>query len=118
MFYFKVYFDINVCHILEDGPHHILTQIRILKTIPRKIRDVLTFYMRTGAWYAHECVLLVLLASPVSEERPFAVKQILKLRGENEYGDVWPRPRITPKLNLSVKSLIKLISWAPGQVDE
>ena len=47
-----------------------------------------------------------------------AVDQIMKLRGVNDYGDLRVRPRITPKINMSATSLIKLIQWKPGQVDE
>ena len=30
--YFKLYFDILFKHRLENGPYHILTELRILKT--------------------------------------------------------------------------------------
>lgn len=118
-YYFKVYFELKVNHGIVDAPYHILTQLRILKTLPKKLRDAATFYIRTGAWYAHpECLLLSMLASSDSKDRKFAVHQIIKLRGGNEYGDMSVRPRVTPKINLSAKSLIKLIKWKPGQVAE
>ena len=117
--YFKIYFDIKVKHLIVDAPYHILTSLRILRTQPKKVRDAVTFYIRTGAWYSHpECVLLSLLASSVQSDRQFAVNQILKLRGNNEYGDSSVRPRVTPKLNLSATSLTRLITWKPGEVDE
>ena len=117
--YFKLYFDIKVKHYIVDAPYHILTSLRILKTLPRKVQKAVTFYVRTGAWYAHsECLLLTLLSSSKFEDRKFAVDQILKLRGKNEYGDTSVRPRVTPKMNLSATSLIKLIKWEPGKVDE
>lgn len=117
--YFKLYFDIKVKHFIVDAPYHILTSLRILKTQPKKVRDSVSFYIRTGAWYAHsECVLLSLLASPVPADRKFAVNQILKVRGKEEFGDTSVRVRITPKLNLSAISLVKLISWKTGEVDE
>ena len=99
--------------------HTILTQLRILKKQPKKVRDAVTFYVRTGAWYAHpECLLLSLLASPDAHDRNFAVDQILKLRGHQTYGDISTRPRVTPKINLSATSLIKLISWNTGHIVE
>ena len=117
--YFKLYFDIKVKHLIEDAPYHILTSLRILKTQPQKVRDAVTFYIKTGAWYAHsECVLLSLLTSSKSSDRKFAVNQILRLRGKNEFGDTSVRPRVTPKLNMSATSLMKLISWKAGEVDE
>ena len=52
-FYFKMYFDIKVHHMIVDAPYHVLTSLRILKTIPKKVKDIITFYVKTGAWYAH-----------------------------------------------------------------
>lgn len=118
-YYFKLYFNIKVRHYIADAPYHILTALRILKTQPKKVRDAVTFYVRTGAWYAHpECLLISLLASNTLSDREFAIKQIMKLRGSSEFGDNSLRPRITPKLNLSATSLTKLITWKPGQVQE
>ena len=109
----------KVHHLIKDAPHHILTSLRILRTQPKRVKDVITFYVRSGAWYAHsECLLLSLLASSDFEDRKFAVKQILKLRGSKEYGDNSVRPRITPKMNLSATSLVKLITWKPGEIQE
>lgn len=117
--YFKLYYDIKVHHRLEDGPKHILTQLRVMRSQPKKVQTAVTFYVRTGAWFAHsECVLLSLMASQSEDDRRFAVTQILKLRAGEEYGDTSVRPRITPKLNLSATSLQTLISWQPGQVHE
>lgn len=83
------------------------------------MKDAITPYVKTGAWYAHpECLILSLLASPIISERKFAIDQVLKLRKGREFGDNSVRPRITPKLNLSATSLSTLISWAPGKVQE
>ena len=117
--YFKIYFDIKVQHYIRDAPYHILTSLRILKTQPKKVRDAVTFYIRTGAWYSHpECLLLSLLSSNEKSDRQFAVKKILNLRGENEFGDTSVRPRLTPKLNLSASSLTNLINWKSEEVNE
>jgi hypothetical protein len=111
-YYFKLYFDIKVKHDIVDAPYHILTSLRILKTQPKKVQEAVTFYVKTGAWYSHpECVILSLLASPKVSDRQFAVKQILKLRGVQEYGDNSVRPRKTSKLNISTTSLTTLITW-------
>ena len=118
-FYFKIYFDVKVRHLIVDAPYHVLTGLRILRTQPKKVRDAITFYVRTGAWYSHpECLILSLLASPIISERKFAIDQVIKLRGGSEFGDNSLRPRITPKLDLSATSLTTLISWAPGKVQE
>ncbi|KAG0714082.1 hypothetical protein GWK47_001678 [Chionoecetes opilio] len=34
--YFKLYYDIKVHHRLEDGPKHILTQLRVMRSQPKK----------------------------------------------------------------------------------
>ena len=118
-YYFKLYFDMKVKHYISDAPYHILTSLRLLKTQPKKVRDSITYYVRTGAWYAHpECLLVSLLASSNLQDRQFAVDQILNLRGKEEYGDNRVRPRRTPKLNLSATSLTKLISWKKDEVQE
>lgn len=117
--YFKLYFDIKVKHKLEDAPHHILTQLRILKKQPKRVQDIVTHYIRTGAWYAHpENVLLSLLASSDPSERKFGVDQILKLRGRSALGDMRVRPRKTPRLNISASTLSQLITWNKGEVQE
>ncbi|KAG0727509.1 hypothetical protein GWK47_034527 [Chionoecetes opilio] len=61
---FKLYYDIKVHHRLEDGPKHILMQLRVMRSQPKKVQTAVTFYVRTGAWFAHsECVLLSLMAN-------------------------------------------------------
>ena len=117
--YFKMYFDIKVKHNLVDAPLHIITMLRILRKQPKQVRDVVTFYVRSGAWYAlPEKVLLSLLASSESKDRKFAIDLILKARGKSELGDMSVRPRKTPKLNLSATTLTKLITWREVQVHE
>ncbi|KAF0297732.1 hypothetical protein FJT64_004840 [Amphibalanus amphitrite] len=117
--YFKIYFDIKVKHSIQDAPYHILTQLKVVKTQPKRVREAVMPYIRTGAWYAHsECLLLSLLASEHREDREFAIDQIVRLRGDSEFGDVSVRPRITPKLNPSASSLTNLISWQPDEVYE
>ena len=118
-FYFKMFYEIKVKALIVDAPHHILTCLRILRAQPKKVRDCITFYVRTGAWYAHsECLLVSLLASLDPKEREFAVNKILELRGEAEYGDNSPRARVTPKINLDATSLTDLIDWKEGEVLE
>ena len=110
--YFKLYFDIPLKNRLEDGPYHVLSELRILKTLPKKIQDIITPYIRTGAWFSHsECCLLSLLASKEAEDRKFAVGIILKIRAGEEFGDTSERPRRTPKINLNASGLQNLIPW-------
>ncbi|KAG0720489.1 hypothetical protein GWK47_048410 [Chionoecetes opilio] len=43
--YFKLYYDIKVHHRLEDGPKHILTQLRVMRSQPKKVQTAVTFYV-------------------------------------------------------------------------
>ncbi|KAG0714738.1 hypothetical protein GWK47_013555 [Chionoecetes opilio] len=61
--YFKLYYDIKVHHRLEDGPKPSSRKLRVMRSQPKKVQTAVTFYVRTGAWFAHsECVLLSLMA--------------------------------------------------------
>ena len=110
-YYFKMYCNIKVHHQLEHSPLQISIQHRILKTQPEKVKDIDTFYIFSGAWYAHlECVLLSLVSSESRDYFQFAISQILLLWEENKYGVIAVKPRITPKMNIMATTLQKLIS--------
>ena len=117
--YFKLYFDIKVKHHLIHGPYHVLTQLCILRTLPKKVQNIVTPYIRTGAWYSHsECILLSLLGSADGDDRQFAVDMIMKIRGQNELGDTSVRPRLMPKLNLKATTLRNMITWKVKEAHE
>lgn len=117
--YFKLYFDIKVNHHLIHGPYHVLTQLCILRTLPKKVQNIVTPYIRTGAWYSHtECILLSLLGSTDADDRKFAVDMILKIRGKNDLGDTSVRPRLMPKLNLKATTLKNMITWKVKEAHE
>ena len=117
--YFKLFFDIKVKHDLIHGPYHVLTQLRILQTLSKEVKTIVTPYVRTGAWYSHsESVLLSLLGSQITKDRDFAVKMILKVRGKREFGDLSVRDRRTPKLNLQATTLHNTIPWDLKEVHE
>ena len=59
--YFKLYFDIKVKHSLVDGPNHDVRALRITRTVPKKVKDIVSPYIALGAYHAHpENVLLTL----------------------------------------------------------
>ena len=110
--YFKLFFDIKVKHNIADAPYHILTSIRILKTQPTQVQEIVTPYIKSGAWYSHsECIILSLLSSTDFDDRSFAVDKILQIRGKEEFGNTNVRPRVLPKLNLDATNLKNLIHW-------
>ena len=51
--YFKLFFYIKVKDRLEDAPHHILTQLRILRTLSKRLQGIVTPYVCSGAWHSH-----------------------------------------------------------------
>ena len=110
-FYFKMYFDIKVHHMIVDAPYHVLTSLRILKTVPKNVKDIFTFSVKTGAWYAHsEFLLLSLLSSPTLTDRQFAISQIKRLRGNADFGDNYVKPSITPNQTASPVTFPRLRS--------
>ena len=118
-FYFKLYFDIKVKHLLIDAPRHILTSLRLLRAEPKSVSKVISPFIQSGAWNAHpENLLLCLLASQDPVERCFAVDKILESRGSEEFGDESVRTRITPKLNFSATTLSDLIFWNEVNIEE
>ena len=40
-YYFKLYFDMKVKHYISDAPYHILTSLRLLKTQPKKVVQII-----------------------------------------------------------------------------
>ena len=108
--YFQVWFEIKVKHSIVNGPHHIITLLRLLSQQSKEVREIVTPYIQSGAWFAHpEAILVSLLASPKSADREFAVSQILKVRGDSDMGDMRRRDRVTPFLRMEATKLIEMI---------
>ena len=102
----------QVKHSIVDAPRHILTSLELLRKQDKVVREVVTPFISSGAWFAHsEAVLRTLVSSSEKEERVFGVEKILDKRGEEEFGDLGVRPRRTPAINLQSTSLTTLISW-------
>ena len=117
--YFQVWFDVKVKHSIVDGPHHIITLLRLVRQQRKEFRELVTPYIQSGAWFAHpEAVLVSLLASPVAANRKFAVDQILKVRGDSDLGDMRKRNRVTPFLKMDATLLTGLIDWEADTVHE
>jgi hypothetical protein len=110
--YHHMFWEIKVKHSIVEGPRHVLTQLSLLRQQDPRVREIVTPYIRSGAWFAHsEALLLTVVSSPVKKEREFGVKKILEKRGEEVYGDLSVRPRKTPIINLKAKTLPTLIFW-------
>ena len=113
--YFQIWFDIKVKHAIVQGPYHILTLLRLVRQKSQEVQDIVTPYVLTGAWFAHSEPLL---ASSNQKDREFAVAQILKIRGDKDYGDMKVRDRRTPTINMKATKLIDLIDWEKETIHE
>ena len=99
--YFRLYFDIKVKNSLVHGPHHILTALRLLRSQPEEVRNIVMPYVCSGAYHAHsESIILTLLASESEDDRALGVNLIMDIRGDEEYGDISVRKHRTLSLNL------------------
>ena len=111
--------SIKVKHSIVDGPHHILTLLRLVREQSEEVQEIVIPYVRSGAWFAHpEAILVSLLSSSVSAEREFAVDQILSVRGDSDLGDISVRERLTPLLNIEATTLIGMIDWDKEKIHE
>ena len=94
------------------GPRHILTELSLVKLQSQEVQDIVESTLRRSAWNSHsESVLQTMVCSDKEDEREFAVATILKIRGKNKLGNIKPRPRKLPMLNLEATSLKDMINW-------
>jgi hypothetical protein len=110
--YFKLYYDIKVKHHIKDAPVHLLNALQLLGQHSKEVKDIITPVIIRGSYSAHsENLLASLICSNAQEEREFAVKQILKIRGGREEGDMSVRVRRNPQINMTASRVIDLIDW-------
>ena len=113
--YYPCWFRIKVKHSWVEGPHHILFQLRMLRSQNKIVTEAVMKTVKRSAWYAHsECILQTLLSSENEEERRDAIKKIVEVRGAGDdmiqTGDSNVRPRKTPDINSEAKKLTELIN--------
>ena len=110
--YCPMWFSIKVNHSWLMGPRHILTELSLVKLQSQEVQDIVESTLRRSAWNSHsESVLQTMVCSDKEDEREFAVATILKIRGKNKLGNIKPRPRKLPMLNLEATSLKDMINW-------
>lgn len=111
--YYVIWFDIKCHPTTVAAPGIVFKQMQIVKHhLPKAVQEVVKSRVADSAWYAHpEHLLLHLLASQDEENRRFAVKKILEIRGDSEFGDTSPRPFKVPPLNWSAKTVRDMIIW-------
>ena len=114
--YFPMFFRIKVMHSDLEGPRHVLYELQLFRLQSTDIQKLLEATLRRSAWNAHsESLLITMVCSDNKEEREFAVNKILAIRDGREEGDLKPRGRKNPELNLKATSLQDLISWTAAK---
>ena len=116
--YFPMWFEIKCQPRLTSGPHHILKEVAIIRSMKgkdehsKKVKSIAMHFIDKGAWQAHsEPLLLSLLSSTDVEDRRFGISKILQIRDGKELGCNSPRQVFTPTLNWEAKSLRNLQDW-------
>ena len=110
--YCTMWFKIKVRHSWLEGPRHILEELRLFRLQSPVVQEILEATLRRSAWNSHsESVLQTMICSEDREEREFAVTKILQIRGRNKLGNIKPRPRKLPELNLDATQLQDIIDW-------
>ena len=76
-------------------------------------------HAKSSAWNAHsEHILQTLLVSDEEADREFAIKQILAIRGESQFGNRGYRARTVPDINTEATTLQELINWPQDGLHE
>ena len=110
--YCPMWFDIKMKHSWLQGPRHVLKELSLFRLQSTEVQEILLPTLKRSAWNSHsESILQTMLCSEDREERIFAVSMILKIRGNNSLGDLQPRPRKHPNLNISAMTLQEMIDW-------
>ena len=110
--YFPMFFLIKVKHSWLEGPRHVLHELSLFRLQAPSVQELLLPTLRRSAWNSHsESVLQTLVCSQDREERKFGVEMILKLRGKRKEGDLRPRSRKHPELEVGGTALQDMISW-------
>lgn len=110
--YYPMWFNIKVKHSWLEGPRHILTELSLFRLQSAEVQHMVLPTLKRSAWNSHsESVLQTMLCSENREEREFSVATILQIRGNIKLGDLKPRARKHPDLNISPTCLKDLINW-------
>ena len=118
--YYPMWFDAKINHHLTNGPHLVLKQINMINSFTKPAtKQIVLPYVNSSAWFAHpEHILLKLISSEEEEERHFAVKKIIELRGDATFGDNSVRTYKVPAVNWGARSIKDLIDWDETPVTE
>ena len=100
--YCPMWFQIKVKHSWLEGPRHVLYELSLYRLQSPQVQEIILPTLLRSAWNSHsESILQTMICSSDRDEREFAVKQILKMRGKSKLGDMKPRSRKLPQVQMS-----------------
>ena len=86
--YYPMWFSIKCESRLIDGPVQFLKAVKLLAIATDDVQEIVRPVIQRVSFYGHsENIILSLLCSSNATDRKFAVSKILKLRGEDQFGD-------------------------------
>ena len=114
--YYPVHFYIKMNPSYLNGPDHLLYAVNLLKHQTPEVQDMAWQTVVRGGYYGHsENILTTLLTSQDQEDREFAVRKTIDIRGGNDYGQQKFRIRNCPEkdrsLNKDATKIQELIDW-------
>ena len=117
--YYPTWFNYKVKNDWLEGPRICLEQLNLTLRQDKEVINIVFPRMESSAWWASpEMLLQSLLCSTNAEDRVFAVKKILKLRGEDLNNNDVVRTHHKVLLNRKATSLMDLIIWEEDKTTE
>ena len=110
--YAPMWFEIKFEPYYSNGRHHLLTSIKLFRSLPSTVKGIVEPYIRRNAYFGHsENILIAMLADPDQEVRKKAIKIIKNIRKDAIFGDDSPRQFNVPKINFAAEEIDELIDW-------
>ena len=122
--YYPTWFNYKVRNSWLQGPQICLEQLHLILKQDKQVQKIVLPRLESTAWWASpEMVLQSLLCSNSVDDRLFAVRKILELRGESDQDSTASteqvvRTRFKVKLNQEATCLKNLIMWDEEEITE
>ena len=118
VYYAPLWFEIKSKPACTDGPKHVLSAIRAMRSLPPDVQKWTKPYLSRNSYFAHvENVLLAMLADSSRCKREKAINEIIKARkGTQKLNTV--RQFKVPFLNYDATDYDEVIMWDANEVTE
>ena len=114
-----MWFEIKFEPLYKDGPKHMLTSVKLFRSLSTNIQEIVGPHIKRNAYFAHsENILMAMLADTNLEMRQKAIGIITDIRQGSVFGDDSPRQFNVPKLNFSAGQYDELIDWKNERIYE